>query len=552
MTSEREPRYRGPYDDGTSPVAMGLAVLVLVIIVAVAGWLLIPCQYTGRCNGPVDDLDRYQLQSAVRSACNAASTNGIDTRAAIELDCWCVAGRLVPGMPSDTRPGLSAEGLRTLERALTGTAQPVSFAELGEMLGFADHSLFARLISAESDCAIETRLPRDRYPEQPWLVRDGCVEPRHDGGFDDEAYDGGALPPSGRRGSYVTIEFGTHRRSDLRCLPRETASRLYADGARYWLLRGDAELSRHDVQCLAETGQGTSGEITACASGWRGGLAWVDGRYQQTAFDTAMRYWHQASDWGRPFGAQASIMAQRRLQAHMVQCMSASDGSSLRRLAEGGPGGQGEAVLLSLRQRALAALGYYAGPIDGLYTADTREATRGFQRELGYDETGTLTPRQTTLLICHAAQTARDAQVQNALGIMYALGLGVEDNIDLALEWLETAARRNDRDAYLNLALIYGTGRVLDSYRLCAVTENAEQADSYLREAARLNHPRAAQWCRTLGCGPGTLSPSERWQRIKEILEEEGWPDDGHLDPPDRPLPDSCLHAEARHAGGPP
>lgn len=90
-------------------------------------------------------------------------------------------------------------------------------------------------------------------------------------------------------------------------------------------------------------------------------------------------------------------------------------------------------IRLALRQRALTALGYHSGPVDGYYGPETREAVRGFQRELGFDETGALTPRQTTLLICHAAQTARETSVQNTLGIMYATGLGVEQNTDWLL-----------------------------------------------------------------------------------------------------------------------
>lgn len=344
------------------------------------------------------------------------------------------------------------------------------------------------------------------------------------------------------------------------CLPRETAARLYADGSRYWMLRGDAELSRHDVQCLAELGYSDARQIIACAGGHRRGQTVIDGRFRATALDNAMRYWHRSSDWGRPFGAQPAIMSQRRLQAHMVQCLSSADGASLQRISRGGRDGSGETIQLSLIQRSLAALGYYSGPIDGGYSTGTRAAIRGFQRELGYDETGVLAPRQMTLLICHAAQTARDAQVQNALGIMYTLGLGVDQNIDLALEWLETAALRNDSDAHFNLAMIFGTGRVLESYRLCGIVENAEQADAYLREAARLGHRRAREWCGAVGCQPSDRSARERWNEVRERLDANGDPGplgtapsaEGINPPPISQLPPACLHAEARQAQGPP
>ncbi len=553
MASERESRYRNPYDDGASPVAMGLAGLVLVVILLVAGWIMLPCHWVPGikpCGEPPPPRD--EVRRAIDNSCRAPDAQQDRAGESYDLSCGCVASRLVPYTVTAGQPGLTDEGIWSLYRALVDTTSPATFYRLDDVLGYQDTVLYQNAITRREDDGGCVRVipvsDIDQYPAQPWPVSEGCSERLLDeyaSGLDGE-------PVPHTRGSYVTVHVDWERRRRAICLPRESASRLFADGARYWLLRGDAELSRHDVQCLAETSLRDSRELMACAGGWRGGITWIDNLPRQTALDGAMRYWHQASDWGRPFGAQASIMAQRRLQAHMVQCLSSADGTSLRRLVHGGPDGRSEAVLLSLRQRALAALGYYGGPIDGQYTAETRDATRGFQRELGYDETGTLTPRQTTLLICHAAQTARDAEVQNALGIMYAIGLGVAENIDLSLEWLETAARRNDRDAYLNLALIYGTGQVLGSYRLCGVTENAEQADAYLREAARLRHPRAMQWCNTLGCGPGQLSSSERWRRIQELLAAEGWPSNNFLDPELGPLQDSCLHAETRHGAGPP
>lgn len=299
------------------------------------------------------------------------------------------------------------------------------------------------------------------------------------------------------------------------CTTREQAARLYNDGARYWLLRGDAELATVDLQL---------------------GTDWVDVRaprqgsqaqgrdedyyaYDSSSVRLAMEYWNFSIDWGRPFGAQSALMAQRRLQAHMVQCESSPDGESLARISRRGPEETGDVISLELRQAALAALGYYAAPVDGHYGPVTRDAVRGFQRELGYDETGSLTPRQTTLLICHAAQTARDPHLQNALGIMYATGLGVGRNADLALEWFETAARRDDADAFFNLALIYGTGAVLGSYRLCGIIENPERADAYLRDAAALGHPVAERW-RAHPEFRRHPTAESRWIAISNRLEE--------------------------------
>lgn len=293
------------------------------------------------------------------------------------------------------------------------------------------------------------------------------------------------------------------------CMPREQAARLYNDGARYWLLRGDAELATVDLQRLTDRDYRYD----------PGSPDYRDRPYfehDRGSMRRVMRFWNRSVDWGRPFGAQSALMAQRRLQAHMVQCESSP--VSLARVARRGPDQIGDVISLELRQAALASLGYYAGDIDGHYGPTTRDAVRGFQRELGYDETGTLTPRQTTLLICHAAQTAREPHLQNALGIMYATGLGVEYNPDLSLEWFETAARRDDPDAYFNLAIVFGTGAVLGSYRLCGIIENPERADAYLRDAARLGHNTAQRWraSREFNAQPNA---TDRWQLISTRLE---------------------------------
>lgn len=102
---------------------------------------------------------------------------------------------------------------------------------------------------------------------------------------------------------------------------------------------------------------------------------------------------------------------------------------------------------------------------------------------------------------------------------MYATGLGVARNPDLALEWFETAARRDDADAYFNLALVYGTGAVLGSYRLCGIVENPERADAYLRDAAARGHPVAERWRRHPEFRRHT-SAEARWLAISNRLTE--------------------------------
>lgn len=294
---------------------------------------------------------------------------------------------------------------------------------------------------------------------------------------------------------------------DADCVPRPVAARLYSEAARYWLLRGDAELTRLELDC---GDGGRQGLDFGCQ---RAGGRPIHPQSRQNA----MRYWNQSVAWGRPFGAQSSILAQRRLQAHLVDCPVSQD--SLSRIARDPQNGLGDVIGLNLRQAALAALGYYTGSIDGAYGAETRRAVRAFQRELGYDETASLTPRQTAQLMCHAAQTARDPSVQNVLGIMHAVGLGVVQNTDLALEWLEMAAVRGDADANFNLAVIYGTGAVFGSYRLCAIVENPERADAYLRDAAELGHGVAERFRSTPSLS-GAPSAQVRWARIREAIEE--------------------------------
>jgi hypothetical protein len=55
-----------------------------------------------------------------------------------------------------------------------------------------------------------------------------------------------------------------------------------------------------------------------------------------------------------------------------------------------------------LIQAALARLGYYAGPPDGVYGPETRAAMRRFQHEIGAEQTGRLTGEQATKLIAGA------------------------------------------------------------------------------------------------------------------------------------------------------
>jgi len=234
--------------------------------------------------------------------------------------------------------------------------------------------------------------------------------------------------------------------------------------------------------------------------------------------DEAREAWDQsliAGSYGG--GAQAALIAQQRLQTAVLQLSCPTTPRSLNRIAYGASQREdsGDIIQLVSRQRAMAALGFYSGPVDGSYGPMTRRSVRDFQREMGFDQTGALNSQETVTLICHAALNARDADSQNLLGIMFATGLGVQQNIDSALEWLDTAADRGNGSANFNLALIYGTGTIQGSYRLCGLVESPERADSYLRRAADLGHARAQRLRREFSGGGNA---AERWAGISRAL----------------------------------
>lgn len=233
--------------------------------------------------------------------------------------------------------------------------------------------------------------------------------------------------------------------------------------------------------------------------------------------DSAREAWNEALLVGSETGgAQASLTAHQRLQGAVLARSCPTTPQSLARIANGfdRQDVNGEIISLRLRQNALSALGYYADSVDGEYGPNTRRAVRDFQADMGFDQTGALNPQETVDLICHAAVTARDAGAQNLLGIMFATGLGVDLNVDMATEWFEIAATRGHPEANFNLALVYGTGTVQGSYRLCGVVESPERADSYLRRAAELGHARAGYLRSRQGGG----DPATRWSRIAEQL----------------------------------
>ena len=232
---------------------------------------------------------------------------------------------------------------------------------------------------------------------------------------------------------------------------------------------------------------------------------------------TARRRFLRASSVGRVCGSEYAVLAAKRLAALNLTCEYTE--KSLARISRGGSNNETGGALIDLksRQRALQALGHYDGNIDGKYGPKSREAAKRFQREFGFSETGDITPIETVYLVCGAAQNANDVKSMNTLGIMYVAGLGVTQNTDNGVYWLKLAADRENSDAMYNLALIYGSGTILSSYKLCSVVENVDIADSYLRQAYDKGHPRAAVLVKDYG----KYGPTERWSRIKKQLEQE-------------------------------
>ena len=98
---------------------------------------------------------------------------------------------------------------------------------------------------------------------------------------------------------------------------------------------------------------------------------------------------------------------------------------------------------------------------------------------------------------------------------MYLAGLGVVQNTDRGIQWLTQAAERDNEDAMFNLALVYGTETIVNSYRLCGNVENIARADSWLEQSANNGHPPARRLVELYGA----LPPSERWIQIREELE---------------------------------
>lgn len=121
---------------------------------------------------------------------------------------------------------------------------------------------------------------------------------------------------------------------------------------------------------------------------------------------------------------------------------------------------------VELIQRALKSLGLYFGTIDNNMGLETRDAIRRFQysrvsadTELTDEEkdavrTGVLTARQTVQLFEAAAKEGHPMS-QYVLGIMHVRGIGVVQDGDKALDWLNKSAKSDLAIAHYALGVVY-------------------------------------------------------------------------------------------------
>lgn len=101
-------------------------------------------------------------------------------------------------------------------------------------------------------------------------------------------------------------------------------------------------------------------------------------------------------------------------------------------------------------QWALRALGHYTSRVDGSIGPVTRAAIRAFQQTIGTEPSGELTAEERVRLIQMAAEQGQ-AESQNTLGIMFASGIGVPEDIDAARRWFQASADQGFAPASANL-----------------------------------------------------------------------------------------------------
>ncbi len=221
-----------------------------------------------------------------------------------------------------------------------------------------------------------------------------------------------------------------------------------------------------------------------------------DVRSSKIAFETAIRV---------DPNSRAAMHAQQQLQRLSTTCSAASfqpvdDRRGGRLYAPviyppGHPLSRVKEVRIAAQQRALKALGFYDGPVDNVPGKGTRAGFRLFLASLNLDQRDYLDAPQVVELICMAAQLRGHAASQTVLGVMYAEGIGVAKDEDLAHYWFGEGARQNDPSAIFNMGMMYARERGLpfkNHPQSCSI------AYSYLKEAADLKHPQAPSALRKL------------------------------------------------------
>ncbi len=141
-------------------------------------------------------------------------------------------------------------------------------------------------------------------------------------------------------------------------------------------------------------------------------------------------------------------------------------------------------------QYALKALGYYTGKVDGKLGPGSQRAISSFQRSIGAQATGDLSPEEIVALVGAAARGGnRDAQT--IYGVLFQTGAGVKKDQARAVEWYRRAAEGGNGYGQLNLGFAYANG--------WGVERDVVSARRWLEAANASGVPEARQALRTLG-----------------------------------------------------
>ncbi|MEO0397896.1 MAG: peptidoglycan-binding protein [Pseudomonadota bacterium] len=155
---------------------------------------------------------------------------------------------------------------------------------------------------------------------------------------------------------------------------------------------------------------------------------------------------------------------------------------------------------VSVLQHSLRALGFYFGSVDNKMGQQTREAIRRFQysrvssdtemtaEEKRNVEIGVLSASDTVDLVKTAAQRANNDIAQYTFGVMHLRGIGVEQDGEAAVKWLDKAAKQDLAEAHYALGVVYRNGTT----GLNSVSPDKAKAALHFAKAAALGY-RPAQ-----------------------------------------------------------